>query len=187
MPAALLAMTVAALIVKVLNLERIGVKIIGPIPAGLPPLRLPHLPSTLVPSVLAEAAGVTLISFSSMMLTARSFASKNRYDISLAAFAALGVAKIASAVSQGFAVSGADSRTAVNDAAGWRTQMAGFMAAAVMAAVLMFFTGPLPYAPTLHLALCWCKPPLSLTDPRHWRRHVPLIHARADWKGLGRA
>jgi len=83
MPAALLAMTVAALIVKVLNLERIGVKIIGPVPAGPPPLRLPHLPSTLVPSVLAEAAGVTLISFSSMMLTARSFASKNRYDISL--------------------------------------------------------------------------------------------------------
>jgi MFS superfamily sulfate permease-like transporter len=41
------------------------------VPPGLPPLRLPHFPSTLLPSLLAEAASMTLISFSSMMLTAR--------------------------------------------------------------------------------------------------------------------
>jgi high affinity sulfate transporter 1 len=173
-PAALLAMAVAALVVKVLNLERIGVKIIGPVPAGLPPLRLPHFPSSLVPSLLAEAAGVTLISFSSMMLTARSFASKNRYDIDPdREFAALGVANIASAVSQGFAVSGADSRTAVNDAAGGRTQMAGLMAAAVIAAVLMFFTEPLQYVPSAALGAVLVKAALSLTD---WKTLKMLYH-----------
>ena len=43
------------------------------------------------------------------MLTARSFATKNGYDIDADQdFAALGAANIASALSQGFAVSGAD-------------------------------------------------------------------------------
>jgi MFS superfamily sulfate permease-like transporter len=52
-----------------------------------------------------------------MMLTARSFAAKNHYDVDAdREFAALGVANIASALSQGFAISGGDSRKAMNDA-----------------------------------------------------------------------
>jgi MFS superfamily sulfate permease-like transporter len=61
--------------------------------------------------------------------------------------AALGAANIAAALSQSFAVSGADSRTAMSDATGGRTQVAGLVAAATIAAVLLFFTVPLQYVP----------------------------------------
>jgi MFS superfamily sulfate permease-like transporter len=45
-----------------------------------------------------------------MILTARSFAAKNHYEIDVDRdFAAFGAAKIAAAVSQGLAISGADS------------------------------------------------------------------------------
>jgi MFS superfamily sulfate permease-like transporter len=98
-------------------------------------------------------------------LTSRSFASKNRYDIDAdREFAALGAANIASALSHGFAVSGADSRTAMSDAAGGRTQVTGLVAAATIAVVLMFFTGPLRYVPIAALGAILVKAAFSLVD-----------------------
>jgi MFS superfamily sulfate permease-like transporter len=81
-------------------------------------------------------------------VTARSFAARNHYDIDVGQeFIALGTCQIASGLSQGFAVTGADSRTAVNDAMGGKTQMVGLIAAATMAVVLFFLTEPLRYLP----------------------------------------
>ena len=80
-PAALLAMLVAGLAAWLFSLEPAGVSMIGKVPAGLPMLSLPRVPLHHLPVLLAEAAGLALVSFSSMMLVARSFADKNRYDI----------------------------------------------------------------------------------------------------------
>jgi high affinity sulfate transporter 1 len=166
-PAALLAMIMAAIAVRMLGLEEQGVKTVGEVPAGLPVLKVPHLPLSMVPSLLGDAAGLALVTFSSMMLTSRSFASKNRYDIDAdREFAALGTANIASALSQGFAVSGADSRTAMSDATGGRTQVTGLFAAATIAVVLLFFTGPLRYVPTAALGAVLVKAAASLVDLR---------------------
>ena len=164
-PAALLAMIMAAFAVRVLGLEGQGVKTVGEVAAGLPVLRVPHIPLAMVPTLLGDAAGLTLVTFSSMMLTSRSFASKNRYDVDAdREFAALGTANIASAISQGFAVSGADSRTAMSDATGGRTQVTGLVAAAMIALVLLFFTGPLQYVPVAALGAVLVKAALSLVD-----------------------
>jgi len=164
-PAALVAMIVAALAVKVLGLEAYGVKAIGEVPRGLPTLKIPTFPLDLLPNLFEEAAGLALVSFSSMMLTSRSFASKNRYEVDAdREFAALGAANMVSALSQGFAISGADSRTAMSDATGGRTQVTGLVAAAMIAAVLMFFTGPLQYVPIAALGAVLVKAALSLVD-----------------------
>jgi high affinity sulfate transporter 1 len=164
-PAALLAMIAAAIAVRLLGLEGQGVKTVGEVPAGLPVLKVPHFPLTMVASLLGDAAGLALVTFSSMMLTSRSFASKNRYDVDAdREFSALGAANIASALSQGFAVSGADSRTAMSDVTGGRTQMTGLVAAAMTAVVLLFFTGPLRYVPVAALGAVLVKAALSLVD-----------------------
>ena len=167
LPAALVVLIAGGVVVSVMRLGALGVKTIGPVAAGLPRMRIPHFPTELLPDLLSETVGVALISFSSMMLTSRSFASKNRYDVDPdREFAALGVANVASAVSQGFAVSGADSRTAMNDSSGGRTHLAGLVAAAVIAAVVMFFTGPLQYVPIAALGAVLVKAAFSLTDVR---------------------
>ena len=164
-PAALVAMILAAVAVRLLGLERYGVAIVGEVPAGLPPVRIPHFPVSVVPSLLGDATGLAMVTFSSMMLTSRSFASKNRYEIDAdREFAALGAANIATALSHGFAVSGADSRTAMSDASGGRTQVTGLVAAATIAIVLLFFTGPLRYIPTAALGAVLVKAALSLID-----------------------
>ena len=164
-PAAFVATILAAAAVRLLGLERYGVAIVGDVPAGLPPVRIPHFPLSVVPSLLGDATGLALVTFSSMMLTSRSFASKNRYDIDADRdFAALGAANIASALSHGFAVSGADSRTAMSDATGGRTQVTGLVAAGTITAVLLFFTGPLRYVPIAALGAVLVNAAFSLVD-----------------------
>ena len=164
-PAALVAIVLSALVVRFLGLEHLGVKIVGDVPAGLPHLHIPTVSVELIPPLLGDAAGLALVTFSSMMLTSRSFAARNRYDVDAdREFAALGMANIASAFSQGFAISGADSRTAMNDASGGRTQVTGLVAAGTIAVVLLFFTGPLRFVPVAALGAVLVKAGFSLID-----------------------
>ena len=175
LPAALLAMLVTAVAVAGFDLEAHGVATLGVVPAGLPALGLPagslQLLTEHFKPLLMAAAGIALISFSSAMLTARSFAAKNRYDIDVdREFAALGAANIASALSQGFAISGADSRTAMSDASGGRTRLTGLFAAAAVALVLVFLTGPLQFVPVAALGAVLIMAALSLLDLGSLRR-----------------
>jgi MFS superfamily sulfate permease-like transporter len=99
------------------------------------------------------------------MTTSRSFAARNGYDIDADRdLAALGASNIAAAISQGFAVSGADSRTAMNDSAGGRTQVAGLVAAAAIALVLLVLTAPLKYVPEAALGAVLVMAAYSLVD-----------------------
>ena len=167
LPAALIAMTLAAVATAVLGLGALGVATIGLIPAGLPPLHVPSFSPQLLPTLLADAAGLALVSFSSMMLTAQSFAEKNRYSIDTdREFVALGLANMASSFSQGFAISGADSRTAVADSSGGRSQLTSVIAALAIALVLLFFTAPLAYVPVAALGVVLVFGALSLVNLR---------------------
>lgn len=149
MPAALIVLAATGAISALLALDARGVAVLGQVPSGLPRLRWPKVPLDELPTMITDAAGLALVLFSSGVLTARSFAAKGHYTIDVdREFAAFGAANIASALSQGFAVTGADSRTAVGVASGGRTQVTGLAAAAAIAIVLLFLTEPLQYVPT---------------------------------------
>jgi high affinity sulfate transporter 1 len=167
LPYALITLIVAGCMVALFGLDRYGVAILGPIPAGLPPLRVPSFPPDDTPSLLGSAAGLALVMFSSGMLAARSFAAKGGYEIEAdRELAAFGAANLASALSQGFAVTGADSRTAVAAASGGRTQVTGLVTAATIAIVLLFLTGPLRYIPIAALGAMLIYASSSLFDVR---------------------
>src|SRR5262245_10469171 len=173
-PAPLLAVVAAVAMVYGLGLESRGVAVVGALPAGLPSLSWPRFDPALLKPLLAGALVVALMSFSSGMVTARSFAARNRYDVDVdQEFIALGVCQVAAGVSQGFAVSGADSRTAINDAMGGKTQMVGLIAAATMTAVLFFLTEPLRYLPVAALGMVLIVAAIGLFDGaalyRMWR------------------
>ena len=178
LPAALVALVAAAATVALLHLNEQGVAVLGAVPAGLPELHWPSFPLRHFPSLIADAAGLALVLFSSGMLTARSFAAKNRYEIDVdREFAAFGAANLAAAVSQGFAVTGADSRTAMADASGGRTQVTGLVAAATMAVVLLFLTDPLQYVPIAALGAVLVFASFSLVD-LHTLRSIWKIDRR---------
>jgi high affinity sulfate transporter 1 len=148
LPAALVAVALFTVVVGLFGLDRFGVAILGPVPAGMPQLAWPQSNLAEMKSLLRDALGIATVSFCSAMLTARSFAARHGYAINANhEFVALGVSNLAAGMSQGFAISGADSRTAVNDMVGGKSQLVGIIAALVIALILLFFTAPMAWIP----------------------------------------
>lgn len=148
LPAALVTVVLFTLLVGLFGLDHFGVAILGPVPGGMPELAWPQSNLAETKSLLRDALGIATVSFCSAMLTARSFAARHGYAINANhEFVALGVSNLAAGLSQGFAISGADSRTAVNDMVGGKSQLVGIIAALVIALILLFFTAPMAWIP----------------------------------------
>ena len=164
-PGPLLAVVLGIAASALFGFAEHGVRLLGEIPAGLPIFTIPAISLSDWQALTVGAVGLALISYNSAMVTARGFASKNRYDIdSNQEFIALGVANIGAGILQGFAVSGADSRTAVNDSIGGKSQVTGLVAAAILALTLVFLTKPLGWLPMAVLSAVLIKAALGLFD-----------------------
>jgi high affinity sulfate transporter 1 len=164
-PAPLVAVVVGIGASALFGLGGRGVALLGLIPAGLPALFIPAIGAGDWGPLALGAIGLALISFNSGMVTARGFAVKNRYGIdSNQEFIALGVADLGAGLLQGFAVSGADSRTAVNDSVGGKSQATSLVAAGLLVVVLLFLTGPLALLPITVIAAVLINSALGLFD-----------------------
>ena len=151
-PMAVVLLAIAAVAAFALD-TRAGVAVVGAIPAGLPTLAftLPtfgQLQALAVPAVM-----IALIGFVESVSVAQSLALKRgeRVDPD-AELRGLGAANLASAFSGGFPVTGGFARSVVNFAAGARTPLAGVIAAALMAVVLLGLTGLFERLPLAVLA-----------------------------------
>jgi len=170
-PGPLLAVVAAVAVVKMLGLDARDVAVVGHVPAGLPRLSWPTFDPEFLPPLFGGALGVALVSFCNAMVVARSFAAKNHYEVDAdRELFALGASQCAAGLCQGFAVSGTESRTAMNHAMGGKSQAAGLVAAAVMAGVLLFLTGPLSYLPKAALGAVLIVAALGLFDVASLRR-----------------
>ncbi|TCN90143.1 SulP family inorganic anion transporter [Shewanella fodinae] len=164
-PAAMVAIAGATLLSWLLNVAHYGVDVVGETKSGIPEFQSPVFDLGLIRELVMPALNLAMVSFISMMLTARSFAAKNGYDIDAdKEFRALGIANIAAAISQGFAISGADSRTAVNDANGGKSQLVSVFSALMILLVVLFFTAPLQFIPAPALGIVLVIASLSLID-----------------------
>ena len=153
LPGALIVSAVGGIAVAVFNLQNFGVAVLGKVPGGLPTLHFPSLSALSNASLLRDAAGIVLMSFTSGMLTVKSFARRNHYEVDAnQELIAFGACNLASGIGQGFPVTGTGSRTAVNDAMGGKSQLVGVVAAGTMFLVLLFFTAPLAFVPVTVLA-----------------------------------
>jgi high affinity sulfate transporter 1 len=165
LPAPLVAVALGLLLSLALDLGGEGVRLVGAIPRALPQFALP-VPKDLHPAdFLLATLGILLVSFSSGIVTARSFGLKNRYavdaDRELIGF---GAANIAAGLFSGFPVTSSDSRTAVNDAVGGKTQIAGLIAAAALTVVVLFFGNLLAFLPIAVLSAVLISAALDLID-----------------------
>ncbi|HAS8557460.1 TPA: SulP family inorganic anion transporter [Vibrio vulnificus] len=164
-PAAMLAILITTASVWLLRLQEVGVSVVGLTQGGFPNFQTPEFELGVTRELVVPALNLAMVSFVSMMLTARSFAAKNGYDIDAdKEFRALGFANIASAFSQGFAISGADSRTAVNDANGGKSQLVSIIAAITIAVIAVFIYQPLQFIPIASLEVVLIIASLSLLD-----------------------
>jgi sulfate permease, SulP family len=148
LPGSVLALVGSLLAVILLGLDRYGVAVVGRIPTGLPGISLPGLTLADFDVLLPVALAAALLSFSDTMVAGRAFAARNRYRIDAnQELLGLGVANLVSGLSQGLPISASDSRTAVAEAAGSRTQVTSVVAAIVVAVVMLWLTELLYYLP----------------------------------------
>jgi len=175
LPAPLVVAVLGCAAVFFMGLSAKGVAVVGSVPAGFPSPLVPQVNKQEIWPLLFGAGGIALVSFCSMMTTARGFAAKNGYriDVNRDMFA-LGVSDLASAFNRGFVVSGADSRTAVADSAGGKTQVTSLVAAVVISLVLLFLTGPLAYVPIATLAAILISSALGLFDFASLKRYYRI-------------
>jgi len=140
-PAALVAVAFGILLSAPVGLEALGVALVGPIPAGLPPLTLPDL--SLVRSLWPGALGLALMSFVESIAAARAFIQRgDPLPDADQELLALGIANIGGGFASAMPAGGGTSQTAVNDQAGARSQMAE-MATVGVVVVTALFLAPL--------------------------------------------
>ena len=170
LPGALIVVILAIVVSAVVGLTDKGVAVVGHIPSGLPSIELPDLRPKDIFSLLPAALGIFFVGFSSQILAARSFAGRHGQHIHAnTELVAMGAANLVAGISQGMPIGASDSRTAVNDQMGARTQVSGLLAAAVIALVLLFLTGPIQYLPKATLGAVIVVAALGLVEPDAWR------------------
>jgi high affinity sulfate transporter 1 len=175
-PAVLVVVVVAALLVNLLDLQAKGVKTIGVLPQGFPPFTVPSVPWGDLPELFLGAVAIAVVALADTMSTASSFAARRgervRGDQEMIG---IGAANIFAGFFQGFPVSTSGSRTAVSEQAGSRSQVTGIVGAGVITVVLVFATGAMEYVPQPTLGAIVIAAALSLADLPAMRR---LWHQR---------
>lgn len=139
-PLILVCLGIAAIVFLDLKLQ--GIKTVGAIPSGFPPLSFPHWNWELVMTLLPGASMIAMISFVESLSIAQATALQQRSHLnSNQELIALGLANISAGVSSAFPVTGSLSRTVVNADAGAKSPMAGVLSSILIIFVSLFFTG----------------------------------------------
>jgi high affinity sulfate transporter 1 len=152
-PGPLIAVVIAIIVSRAVDLTGHGVAVVGHVPGGLPVLGLPALGRVDAVKLLGAAASMFVVILAQSAATSRAYAVKYSEPFSGGAdLVGLGAANIAAAFSGTFPVNGSPTKAQMVDSAGGRSQLAQLSAAAVVLVALLLLTGPLAYLPTAALA-----------------------------------
>ncbi|WP_180102055.1 SulP family inorganic anion transporter [Acinetobacter sp. YH12126] len=151
LPLILVVISIAS--VMLFDLQNVGIKTVGEIPSGFPPLSFPHWNWELVQTLLPGATMIAMISFVESLSIAQATALQQRSQLnSNQELIALGLANLSAGVSSAFPVTGSLSRTVVNADAGAKTPMAGVLSSLLIIVVSLYFTGFFQDLPLVILA-----------------------------------
>ncbi|MFK5982410.1 MAG: solute carrier family 26 protein [Flavobacteriaceae bacterium] len=153
-PAALVVVICSIIVVKLFNLDQMGVAIIGNIPEGLPSFRLPHFDQKILTDLMPIALTLAFIAFLEAISVAKAVETKHpEYKVvPNQELIALGMGNFIGSFFQTYPATGGFSRTAVNEQAEAKTPLASLISAGVVALTLLFLTPVFFYLPKTVLA-----------------------------------
>jgi high affinity sulfate transporter 1 len=153
LPGILIAVVAATAVVAALNLSRYGVKVLGPLPQGLPGFAVPLIGYNDIVPVLIGGSAIALVSFADTSVLSRTYAARLGTPVDPnQEMVGLGAANFTTGFFQGFPISSSSSRTPVAEAAGARTQLSSVVGAAVIALLLLVAPNVLQHLPSSALA-----------------------------------
>lgn len=152
-PVALVVVVGGILATSFFDLPSRGIKVLGEVPQGLPPIGLPALTLTDLHDLVPIALACFLLGAVESAAIGRMFANKYGYRFDPnREFLGLGAANLASGLGHGLPISGGMSQSLVNESAGARTSRSGFVAALIILVVTLWFSGLLRDLPQPVLA-----------------------------------
>lgn len=177
------AVVATTLLVIGFGLEDAGVKTVGAVPAGLPPLTLPGFDPALWRALLLPALLISLVGFVESVSVGQTLAARRRQRIEPdQELIGLGAANLGAAVTGGMPVTGGFARSVVNADAGAATPAAGIFTAAGIGIVTLWLTPLLAHLPVATLAATIIVAVLSLVDLGTLRRI--FVYSRSDFAAL---
>jgi SulP family sulfate permease len=148
-----------------------GVKIVGAVPQGLPPLTLPLWDPNLLKQLLLPALLISIVGFAESVSVGQTLAAKRRQRIEPnQELIALGASNLSASLSGGFPVTGGFARSVVNFDAGAQTPAAGIYTAVGIALASLFLTPTLYFLPQATLSATIVVAVLSLVDLTIFKR-----------------
>jgi high affinity sulfate transporter 1 len=153
-PGLLLAVVAATIVVGILNLDATaGVKVLGPLPQGLPSFALPMISFAHLEEVIIGGCAAAMVAFADTSVLSRTYAARMRTPVGPnQEMIGLGAVNLAAGLFQGFPISSSSSRTPVAEAAGANTQLTGVVGAIAVALLLVFAPNLLKDLPSSGLA-----------------------------------
>src|SRR6187431_1643723 len=184
-PGLLIAVVGATVAVGALGLESAGVKVLGPLPQGLPSFALPWISLADLGAVVIGGCAVAMVAFADTSVLSRTYAAKTRSHVDPnQEMVGLGAANLAAGLFQGFPISSSSSRTPVAEASGARTQLTGVVGALAVALLLVLAPDLLRNLPTSALAAVVISSAIGLFEFADLRR-IYRIQQWEFWLSIG--
>lgn len=173
-PVGLFVVIGGIVLASAMNFEALGVKLLGEVPQGFPPLRIPGVHLSDLNELMPLALACFALGAVETSAIGRMFAEKHheRFD-SNQELLGIAAGNLAAGLGQAFPVSGGMSQSLVNESSGARTPLSGLIASAVILIVAVFLSGSLRNLPQPVLAaivLLAVSGLFKLSELRHlWR------------------
>jgi sulfate permease, SulP family len=167
-PGMLLAMIAGSLLAFMLNGSEHGVRLIGSLPAHLPPFSKPELSTASLRQLAPAALAVAMLGLAEAVSIARAVATRSHQRIdSNQEFIGQGLSNIVGSFFSSYASSGSFTRTGLNYEVGAKTPMAAVYAAITLAAVLLLIAPLTAYLPIAAMAGVLLLVAYGLIDMHH--------------------
>ncbi|MFN3880510.1 MAG: SulP family inorganic anion transporter [Nitrincola lacisaponensis] len=165
------------------QLDQAGVRIVGQLPSGLPPLSLPPMIPSMWQDLFVAALLISIMGFVGSVSVGQTLAAKRRQRIDPdQELIGLGAANLGAAFTSGMPVSGGFARSSINYDAGAATPAAGAFSAIGFVAVALFMTPLIAYLPVATLGAIIIVSILSLIDFKSIQH--TFIYSRSDFAAM---
>ena len=174
-PPSLVVLGFALVFAAIFDLKSYGIAVVGDVKGGLPPLGIPDVSVSRFVDLFLPAAAFGLIAFADTVATVRTFARKHGYEVDAnRELVALGSANLVGGLMSGFPISSSNSRSAVNDATGAKSQLSVIVAAGMVGLFLLFLMPLIAPVPKCALGVIIVVSAAGLIEVKPiWRlRHV---------------
>jgi sulfate permease, SulP family len=153
--------------------KKSGIKLITPIPSGLPSFQLPTMDLSAVRELAGSATAIAFLGLLEAIAMAKSIAAKTgqKLDMNQQCLSE-GLANVVGSLFQCFPGSGSLTRSYINHTSGAATQWSGVFSAAGVAAAILFLAPYAAYIPDASLAGVLVLTATRMTDVASLRYHL---------------